>query len=198
MAYSHLFRYYQIMAVEIELKAWVKDPEAQRSVISRLARYTGAYRREDAYWYASAASGAGVRVRRESSASPCGETVHLTLVTYKTKEVRDGIEVNHEREFEVSDGAVFEELLGRLGLARGAHKLKRGWSWDCRGITVELSEVEGLGWFAELEILADEDLPETVAGARRRLLELLNEIGIPGENIEGRCYTEMLRELTTM
>jgi adenylate cyclase class 2 len=186
------------MAVEIELKAWVKDPETQKNAISRLARYEGEYRREDAYWHVSADPGSGVRVRRESFTSPGGETARLTLVTHKTKEVRNRIEVNHEREFEVSDGDVFEELLGRLGLVRGTCKLKRGWSWNCRGITVELSEVEGLGWFAELEILADEDLPETAADSRRRLLELLNEIGISEDQIEERYYTEMLRQLTIM
>lgn len=186
------------MAVEIELKARVRDPETQKNAISRLARYAGEYRREDAYWYTSADSGRGVRVRRESFTGPGGETARSTLAAYKTKEVRDGIEVNYEREFEVSDGDAFEELLGRLGLARGACKLKRGWSWNCREITVELSEVEGLGWFTELEILADGDLPETVANARRRLLELLNEIGISEDQIEGRYYTDMLRELTKM
>jgi adenylate cyclase class 2 len=197
------------MAVEIELKAHVGDPEARRDAISRLARYAGEYRREDAYWRVSAAPGrAGlplgmdprhpIRVRRESFTGPGGETAHITLVTYKTKEIRDRIEVNRELEFEVSGGSAFEELLSLLGFEKGACKLKRGWSWNCRGITVELSEIEGLGWFAELEILADEDLPETTAGARRRLLDLLGELGIPEDQIEERYYTEMLRELTTM
>jgi adenylate cyclase class 2 len=103
------------------------------------------------------------------------------------------MEINDEREFSVSDAAAFEELLRRLGLQKGIEKNKRGWAWNCAGITVDLTEVAGLGWFVELEILTDDDTGGTVTAARTRLLALLRKIGVKKDRIEPRYYTEMLR-----
>jgi adenylate cyclase class 2 len=128
----------------------------------------------------------------------------------KRKERQAECEVNDEREFEVSDGAAFEELLELLGLEKQIYKHKQGFVWRYRGITVELCEVSGsvytepgpaesgepgyrnLGWFLELEILAKEDSPETVAAAREQLLSLLEQVGIGKESIESRYYSELL------
>jgi predicted adenylyl cyclase CyaB len=110
-------------------------------------------------------------------------------------EVRDGIEVNQEQEFEVSDGDAFEAFLTHIGLEPGIGKNKRGWSWTHEGVTIELSQVARLGWFAELEIIAQDDDEETIHTARSRLLNLLGRIGIGEDKIEGRYYTEMLREI---
>ncbi len=185
------------MAIEIELKAWVDDPPAARQAIAAFAAAVRTYRKDDAYWRGQAgtgpaargALGSGVRVRREDL-SASGATVN-----FKRKEVRDGIEVNDEREFEVSDAEIFGELLGRLGLAVWMRKRKTGEAWEAEGVTIELSEVEGLGTFVELEILAERDDPATVAEARARLLSVLKRIGIPQSRIEARYYTEMLAEM---
>ncbi len=184
------------MAIEIELKAWVDESEAARRTITSFAAPVRTYRKDDAYWRAQegtgpagrGALGSGVRVRREDL-SESGATV-----TFKRKEVRDGIEVNDEREFEVSDAEVFGELLDRLGLAVWIRKRKTGEAWEAEGVAIELSEVEGLGSFVELEILAEKDDPATVAEARSRLLSVLRRIGIPQSRIEARYYTEMLAE----
>ncbi|MDR1950455.1 MAG: class IV adenylate cyclase [Spirochaetaceae bacterium] len=202
------------MSFEIEIKAWVDDPEGTRELISRFAAYRGEFLREDGYWFAagsgvgeapgsvppespgSVPSGSvpqtGIRIRRERYIDPLGRLSQTVLVTYKAKEVREGLEVNDEREFEVSDGGIFAELLGRLGFKEGKTKTKHGWAWTRKGITAELTELTGLGWFAELEILADNDRPETVAVARKRLLDLLGKLNIGEEKIEARYYTELL------
>ncbi len=125
-----------------------------------------------------------IRVRRQDG---------KTIVTYKKKEIRNKIEVNEEKEFEVSDAFLFEELLQRLGLevSLRKHKIGKVWEWD--GMTIELSLVETLGWFIELEILADTNDSETVNSARHKLLACLDRLGIPEEAIESRYYTEMLQ-----
>jgi adenylate cyclase class 2 len=115
-------------------------------------------------------------------------------VTYKSKELREGLEVNDELEFGVDSPEVFGEFLGRLGFKPGIAKKKRGRCWKQGDLTAEIAEVEGLGWFIELEILADNSRPETVAEARRRLLDFLREAGVGEDRIEPRYYTEMLRE----
>jgi adenylate cyclase class 2 len=207
------------MPIEIELKAWVDKPEEIRERVSRLAVYTGEFLKEDTYWhprsmdsgglpspsgklpFAGVFPPAGVRIRRESTVQPDGSQSQIVLVTFKTKEIREGIEVNREREFEISAAAPFEELLGLLGLEPAAGKRKTGGAWKYRepggepDITAELLAVEGLGSFLELEICADDDDPETVAAARKRLLGLLARTGIEKDRIETRYYTEMLRRM---
>jgi adenylate cyclase class 2 len=179
------------VAIEIEIKAWVDDPAAVRRELEKTGRYAGPYVKDDEYWRFEGTSGlnlgSGVRIRRESD-GPGG------VVNFKRKEVREGMEINDEREFAVSDAAVFSELLSRLGLVPWIRKRKVGAAWDMDGVTAELSRIEGLGDFIELELLEDRDDAETVDAARKRLLETMDRLGVPRTRIEGRYYTEMLRE----
>ncbi|MFP3040382.1 class IV adenylate cyclase [Treponema primitia] len=195
------------MAIEIEVKAHVKDPQALKNRISLLAASAPfSFEKDDCYWItAGSVPGgipkSGVRVRREKHWQDGAEKDEKILVTYKSKEIRDGIEINDEREFAVSSGDTFTELLKRLGLEPGIQKHKQGWSWIYGNVHAELCEVSGpdrnLGWFAELEILADDAGTETVAAARKQLLELLEKLSIPKDSIEERYYSELLSPLWT-
>jgi adenylate cyclase class 2 len=199
------------MVTEIELKAHVDDPRAIKSGISLSASPPLSFEKSDCYWIpAGSLPGdipkSGVRVRREKRRLPgdTAEDEEKTLVTYKSKEVRDGIEINDEMEFAVSDAQAFEELLKRLGLKPGLGKHKKGWSWIFAenpaagngNIQVELCEVtnpdHNLGWFVELEILTDDAGPETVSAARKQLLDFLDKLNIPRVIIEERYYSELL------
>jgi adenylate cyclase class 2 len=211
------------MAFEIELKAWVDEPLTLKKRLFTQGEYESAYEKDDTYWVfperavvqvpaQSPATGSfpasGVRVRRERHTGPKGGTEERVLVTYKVKEILDGIEINDEREFEVSDGKVFEDLLECLGLCPGSIKKKKGWAWNCSprdsfnpqaaDVRAELSQVEGLGWFIELEIIAGDKDEATIAQGRTRLLSLLDVLEIPRSRIEGRTYTGMLRDLAAM
>ncbi|MDR1985647.1 MAG: class IV adenylate cyclase [Treponema sp.] len=189
------------MSIEIELKAWVADPEALRTALTGLSLVSRAFEKEDAYWHpvpggpGGSFPPSGIRIRKETSTDAQGRITRQVLITYKTKEIREGIEVNHEREFSVSEGPLFEDLLSRFGFEPGIRKHKQGWAWDYEGITVELAQVSGLGWFVELELLEDTDRPETVAAARTRLLDLLRRLGIDRDKIETRYYTDLLARL---
>jgi adenylate cyclase class 2 len=181
---------------EIELKAHVENPEQLKIRLEALAAYRGAFEKEDAYWFPQkpgfAIPPSGIRVRREKEAGREGSP--LIHVTYKTKEVRKGIEINDEREFDVSSAEEFEGLIGLLGFEKGIAKKKKGWAYSHGSINAELSEVEGLGWFIELEILSDKKDEETLARAREELLRFLGDLGIGEEALESRYYTEMLSE----
>lgn len=184
--------------MEIELKAWVDDPEDLRARLRSFAGSETAFEKADTYWLFSGAGRSiplsGIRIRRETSVDPAGMVSRALWVTYKIKEIREGIEINDEREFSVSDSAAFEELLRRLGLEKGMEKRKKGWAWIYEGVTTELTEVEGLGWFVELEIISGDDKNETISAVRSRLLTLLHKIGVKRDRIEPRYYTEMLGE----
>ncbi|AEF81321.1 class IV adenylate cyclase [Leadbettera azotonutricia] len=189
------------MATEIELKAWVDNPQAVQLKLDSIAEFKGSFDRADEYWFPKDGEKrsfpkSGLRIRGETFAFPDGRAEEIVHATFKNKELRDGIEVNDEREFDVSSAAEFEELLALLGLEKRKAKHKKGRSYKYQSLTAELTELMGLGWFAEIEILADNSRSETVAKARAELLGFLAKIGIDESKIETRYYTEMLASIS--
>jgi adenylate cyclase class 2 len=216
------------MPLEIELKAHLDDCTPVEKRLSALGTFCRSYKKSDSYWFPAqtGAGGAslppsGVRVRRESGTDADGTVYETVLVTYKQKEITDGIEVNDEREFTVSapsqEGVpseaaapIFEDLLTRFGLYKGISKEKQGRAWTIppesagqsggavqRPILAELSLVTGLGWFLEIEIIAEDDMEQTVEESRKRLLSLLEKLEIPADRIEARPYTTMISAIKT-
>jgi adenylate cyclase class 2 len=206
----------RFLAFEIELKARIDEPELVRSRLDSLGIYECAYEKEDRYWFfASPEAGGpekagkppslsppGLRIRRETRDFPDGRCAALCLAAYKSRKLQEGVEINDEREFEISDAEAFEELLRRLGLEPRIAKHKRGRAWYCgggpeqgpeAGIRAELSELRGLGWFLELEILSLRGDEKTITQCRERLFSVLEKLEIPPETIESRPYTEMLK-----
>ncbi|MCL2128078.1 MAG: hypothetical protein FWH38_07480 [Treponema sp.] len=195
------------MALEIELKVRLADHEPVKKRLFALGDYYCSYEKSDSYWFPEASVFvkmpdilSGVRVRREKNVRADGTEIESFLVTHKTKDISGGLEVNEEREFVVSDAGRFEELLGRLGLYKeNIGKEKRGWSWvipsgtaGCPSVLAELSNVIGLGWFLELEIIAGENARPVVEEHRKLLFSLLEKLEIPADRIESRPYTAML------
>ncbi|MHC6203405.1 class IV adenylate cyclase [Breznakiellaceae bacterium SP9] len=184
------------MSTEIELKAWVADPDAVKARLSEIAEYVGYVHKEDQYWTDRFAN--GVRVRNEEAAPANGTKTQSTIVTYKTKETRDGIEINDEHEFTVSNGGALEDLFLRIGLTPQFSKEKKGWTWkynDTEGaqpITAELLDVHSLGYFAELEIVLETADDASIQQSRARLFDLLDTIGISRDKIETKYYAELL------
>ncbi|MDR1617521.1 MAG: CYTH domain-containing protein [Treponema sp.] len=190
---------------EIEIKARVEDSERVKNILSDTGSGEISFEKEDVYWRAPPGilpglPPSGIRIRKETEHRN-GETARRILVTYKTGEIRDKVEINEEREFSVSDGEPMGELLGLLGLKPAVRKRKRGWAWIWKEeagnpageppILAELLELEGLGWFIELEIRCGEG-ETAVDRCRTRLLSLLARTGIGEDRIETRPYTVML------
>jgi adenylate cyclase class 2 len=184
------------MSLEIELKVRVDYPEEVRARLTNLGTHCYSYEKDDTYWGLPNGNPFRLRVRRENKTDLRGQTRRLSLVTCKTREIRDGIEVNDERELTVSDGKVFEEILAQMGLIPAVKKEKRGMAWEYGQeqppILAELSDVKRLGWFLELEIQSDSRDEQSIQKNRLRLLALLEKLGISPEKIEPRPYTEML------
>ncbi len=124
-----------------------------------------------------------------------------TVVTYKRKEMQGDIEVNDEREFTIDDRSAFESLIQDIGFSPFIKKEKstKSFSYRCDDGTevgIELSLIEGLGWFVEIEILADEPDEDETARAEAILRDTLSKCGVKAETIESRYYTDMLAGLT--
>jgi adenylate cyclase class 2 len=177
------------MAVEIELKARIDNIKPLREKLSQKGVFLREFDKHDTYWANEKAF--RIRIRRDNG---------KTFVTYKQKEILGKIEVNQEKEFEVSDAGEFERILDILGMIRDFKKEKRGWAWEISSDTdlpvlAELSDVRGLGWFLELEILAPNDDPVIVEKSRKRLFALLDDLGIPPGMVESRPYMALLKQL---
>jgi adenylate cyclase class 2 len=195
------------LAIEIELKAHVFNYEALKTLLSEKAEYMYSFEKKDTYYFPAGSSDipkSGIRLRSESKTLKDGAEEKAVYVTYKTKETRDGIEINDEKEFELGPSKnstiqVFDEFLKMLGLKPGYSKRKNGWAFSKKGINAELLEVESLGWFLEMEIvikeIEDTDEKESaVKKNKKRLTGFLFELGIEKDAIESRYYSEMLRE----
>jgi adenylate cyclase class 2 len=182
---------YLAMSIELEIKAWVRRPGETRGRIGELCVFEKDYVKEDVYFSAPAASplalegGSDLRVRGENGQWIC---------TYKKKSVKDALEINEENEFALSDGTLFMGLLEKLGCERTIRKVKKGKRYSCRGLCVEVSDVQTLGLFVEAEKVLETARPEDVSAWEKTIRRFLSDIGIRDEDIEARPYSLMLAE----
>jgi adenylate cyclase class 2 len=175
---------------EVELKAWIDEPEVMRARLDELCSFRREYDKRDRYFAAPrCAADPGwlpqqFRLRRDDERLVC---------TFKQKGVEEGVEVNLEREFDVSDEESFVGLIRRLGCTPLVDKHKQGRQYEYRGLTVELSWVHSLGTFLEIEKLVPDDAGDAerdAAGAEVR--DALASLGVDPDRIEERPYTRML------
>lgn len=192
---------------EIELKAHVKDRNALVATLNTIATYAGSVTRDDTYYKKD---GISIRIRREtrsvrSEKSKTGTPSVTYLLTYKRKELRTSgegttIEVNDERECEISDPQPISSFLTDTGYTISLLKHKEVMDWTTPlpdselEATLELCAVPPLGDFLEIEILSPQNDRETVERHHRTLESLLDRTGIPRTDIERRYYSELLKE----
>ncbi|MBQ7158163.1 MAG: class IV adenylate cyclase [Treponema sp.] len=195
---------------EIELKAHVDDRDTTIAKINSFATYCGAVQKSDTY-YKLIADGKKIsaRIRQEkcvdgkstadtSDPSSAQGNSHIFL-TYKRKELRTdangaAIEVNDEKECEISDAEPMEALLTDIGFAVSLKKEKSVMGWTYKDAHLELCAVPPLGDFLEIEILSPANDSATVEKYQQELQSLLAMAGIKKEKIEKRYYSDMLRE----
>lgn len=190
---------------EIELKAHLEHPEKTEALLSRIADFSFRCIKTDLYW---ALGEKTVRVRRELIADK--ETV---WVTHKQKHYVDMIETNRELEFELSAAAVpvFVEMLESLGMIFTIEKQKDTKVFiphsslfpadileDACSLSAELSTIQPIGYFLEIEVLYPDENSDTAASERHirnaRVIfdTLLAALEIPQSAIEVRPYDELL------
>jgi adenylate cyclase class 2 len=178
---------------EIEIKAHIValQPYFERAVALQSAQQPKYIHKQDIYFQYTSHAGQDTefRLRVENGAR--------ALVTRKLKRLDGEMEVNREIEFEVSDGRQFSEFARSFGYSEYIRKEKKGYLIElgssCR---IELVEVTGLGFFAELEILSTTGDPDSLGKARSKLYGLLENLGISEDAIEPRYYTDMLSSPT--
>jgi len=119
------------------------------------------------------------------------------FVTYKGPKIDRETKTRQELELPLGSGeqtlAGFTQLLEALGFSRvrEVRKTRRAFHVQWNGANVEgaVDNVDGLGEFIELEIVADAN---DVDSARKAILSLAEKLGL--ESPERRSYLEMLLE----
>ena len=195
---------------EIELKAWVDDVPATENKLNEFAKYIGLTEKHDTYWRKKNTE-IGIRIRQET-----GKPI---IATWKQKNLKDGnVEINTEREFVIGSTEfindtipndknaeslknaldTFESFLQTSDFEISLQKYKSTKTWQHKTeefdlITIEISYVETLGHFIEIEILSEKNDDETISMAQNCLHETLQKCGINKDRIETRYYWQLLK-----
>ncbi|NMA10595.1 MAG: class IV adenylate cyclase [Methanomicrobiales archaeon] len=170
--------------LEIEAKFAVRDLESVRTGLGRQGVRMGRRQQErDVYYNAPhrdfGETDEALRVRYDDTG---------VTVTYKGPKIRVGsAKAREEFNLAVADGETLEGILSRLGFRRAAMVLKVREFYEMGDVTVTLDDVEGLGTFAEIEILTDENKED----AADRIGAIAKELGVDGPPIY-TSYLEML------
>ena len=170
--------------LEFELKVRISslDPVPEQ-LIRHNARFCGRVHEHDIYYNAPhrdfGVTDEAIRVRY---------TNDHAVVTYKGAKIKtSALKAREELNLVVDSGAVFEQMLDRLGFTRTAEVNKWRENYRLSDAAITLDEVEGLGTFVEIEILAEDEN----SGTAVRIEEIAKEIGVCGEPILA-SYLELL------
>jgi len=181
------------MPLEIELKYRVADHESVSEALARLGFMpAGVVMEEDQYLNGAdrdfAKTGEAFRLRREGT---------NYLFTYKGPKLPGIAKIRREIEVQVTQSqesaTLLLELLEALGFCPVAKVVKeraffKG-EWQGEEVTVCLDSIDSLGWFVELEQLAEERHAESVC---LRLRDLAGVLGL--SEMESKSYLALVLE----
>jgi adenylate cyclase class 2 len=174
------------MAFEVELKAWLRQPEAIEAKAAQLGAFKGETFKEDIYFRRRGEQtplpADRFRLRREGGRA---------VVNFKQEVIAGGVEVNDEVEFGVDDTYAFFQFADHFGFEPFVVKRKKSRVYRIERANVELNEVEHLGHFIEIEILGDDEA--LVPAARTEIARLYHHLGLPPADLEPRRYIELIQ-----
>jgi len=168
---------------EVELKLRAEHGPVRQRLTDLGAEALGRVNQVDTYYDAPHRSFAetdeALRVREETRDGRGGEGERTVEVTYKGPLVEAESKTREEHETAVGDGEEMRAILEGLGFTAAATVEKERERFACRGYTVALDTVEGLGEFVEVETEA-----EAVEPAREGAVSLIRELGLdPDEQV---------------
>jgi len=170
--------------LEVELKVKIPSLDPVRDQLARKnARSCGKVHEHDIYYNAPhrdfGQTDEAVRVRY---------TDDHAVVTYKGPKIKKfGLKAREELNFAVECGQTFETMLDRLGFTRTREVNKVRETWKLGTASVSLDTVEGLGTFAEIEVMTENEADNPTDQIER----IAQEIGVGGEPILA-SYLELL------
>lgn len=175
------------MSIEVEIKAWVKDFDSLKSRLDKEYQFVKEYEKEDVYLKgidSITEEEREIRLRRIAGNS---------IVTYKDRSHQENVEVNVEKEFLVDKPKEFLFTMEKLGFIPYIRKNKKGYHYKSGDITIELSHVQKLGDFIEIEYIVSRELEVDIA--KEEIYKILDKLEIDRKDIEKKFYVQMLLEL---
>src|SRR5512136_1903480 len=170
--------------LEVELKVRIPslDP-VRKQLVQKNARSCGKVHEHDIYYNAPhrdfGQTDEAVRVRY---------TDDHAVVTYKGPKIKKfGLKAREELNFAVENGKTFETMLDRLGFTKTLEVNKWRENYSLGKASISLDLVDGLGTFAEIEVIAENEADNPTALIER----IAREIGAEGEPIL-ESYLELL------
>lgn len=113
-----------------------------------------------------------------------------TLLTYKGSKLDQISSTRMEYETVVADGEMVEKILEALGYAPVFKVDKFRREYRLGDVVLCLDEVAKLGTYLELETLVPAEVQQE--GAVARMLELLDQLGVPREHMTRDSYLDIL------
>ena len=167
------------MAVNIEIKAKVRDPERVAGVAQRLSGGAGTRLvQHDVFFRCERGK---LKLRRINGAS-------AELIAYK----RAAGDKPRPSDYSIAPVADFEQMRGVLARSLGEiAEVRKVRTLQLVGRTrIHLDTVEGLGEFLELEVVLGAG--EDIAGAMAEAESLMAQLGIEARDLLDRTYAELL------
>jgi len=170
--------------LEVELKVKVQSLEpVRRQLLEKGAVCSGRIHEHDIYYNAPhrdfGVTDEAVRVRY---------TNDHAVVTYKGAKIKKfGLKAREELNTAVESGEVFETILDRLGFTKTTEVNKWRENYQFSDAAISLDEVDELGTFVEIEIMAEDENSNAAVLIQR----IAKEIGVSGEPILA-SYLELL------
>jgi adenylate cyclase class 2 len=170
--------------LEIELKARVPSLEPVRAaLLEKNARFLGRKHEHDIYYNAPhrnfGETDEALRVRYSDGKA---------VVTYKGAKLKNlHLKAREELNTAVESGEVAEQILSRLGFVKTASVNKWRETYQLGNVTISLDEVEDLGTFVEIEVIADAGKDDALASIE----QIKKGLGISSEPILA-SYLELL------
>jgi adenylate cyclase, class 2 len=183
-----------MMNYEVEQKFAAADLAAVEARLAELGAVVAAAKREVDEYYAHPARDFAVTdeaLRIRSVTTEAGEAVHR--LTYKGPKIDTATKTRRELELPLERGTApdWAELLAVLGFRPVAAVRKRRRkaqvAWQGRHVEVSLDEVEQVGTYVELELIAP---AEEVDQARACIASLAQKLALSGS--ERRSYLALL------
>ena len=170
--------------LEVELKVKVPSLEpVRKQLLEKGAVCSGRIHEHDIYYNAPhrdfGVTDEAVRVRY---------TNDHAVVTYKGAKIKKfGLKAREELNTAVESGEVFETMLNRLGFTKTTEVNKWRENYRFSDAAISLDEVDELGTFVEIEVMAEDEN----SNAAVVIEKIAKEIGVSGEPILA-SYLELL------
>ncbi|MCS7139986.1 MAG: class IV adenylate cyclase [Candidatus Nezhaarchaeota archaeon] len=175
--------------IEIEVKVTLNKEEKEEVVrrLNSFGEFVGVYVEEDVFFKCLRDPSYG----REKTLKLRRRDDKIKLIfkhRVPSKEFKKSLEI--EVELIGSDLKSILQLLEYLGFKESMTIKKKRLTYRMGDCLINLDDVEGLGSFIEIEIIAGEE------DAHAKIRELLSRLGLLGKELINRSYAEIIREKT--